>query len=262
MVASLMLLAMAGAAPLLPIGPWVANFDADACHLTRKFGPQGDVAVSFWPYPLGDALEITVITPEGHGQQASMQTASLEVQPAGAKLTADYSGFRAPKAGKFVRSFLTKRILLDALDDSQALIFTFGGDRIEVLPKGVTKGLHVLKDCQAGLLKDWGVDLKQLATVVTPAKRNEGHQHWISTYDYPEIAVQSRLGGIVKIIWSVQPDGRATDCKVVSSSKIPMLDKAACDAITRRARYQPALNATGQPTMTYDMRRVIWIVPQ
>ncbi|HCB75786.1 MAG TPA: energy transducer TonB, partial [Sphingomonas bacterium] len=37
---------------------------------------------------------------------------------------------------------------------------------------------------------------------------------------------------------------------------------AACRAITRRGRYSPALDQSGNPIATSSSRRVVWKIPQ
>ena len=47
---------------------------------------------------------------------------------------------------------------------------------------------------------------------------------------------------------SIGPDGKVSSCSVSSSSGSPDLDEAACDGMTRYARFNPALDDNGNPT--------------
>jgi protein TonB len=65
--------------------------------------------------------------------------------------------------------------------------------------------------------------------------------------NYPSRAQREGTEGTVGVRVTVTPDGRATGCSVTSSSGSDVLDQAACDGMERYARFNPALNAAGDP---------------
>ncbi|WP_395392744.1 TonB family protein [Novosphingobium sp. BL-8A] len=64
---------------------------------------------------------------------------------------------------------------------------------------------------------------------------------------YPPKAAREEREGRVGVRVSIGPDGKVTSCSVTSSSGSPDLDAAACDGMTRYARYNPALDDAGNP---------------
>lgn len=82
---------------------------------------------------------------------------------------------------------------------------------------------------------------------------------WITSDDYPMAALRNNEEGIVTITWAVNGDGRVDDCKTLRTSGHDSLDRAACDAITRRARY-PAVPSGSLPRVF--TRRVVWQIPR
>jgi len=66
--------------------------------------------------------------------------------------------------------------------------------------------------------------------------------------NYPSDAARMEKEGRVGVRVSIGTDGRVTGCTVTSSSGTASLDRAACDGMQRYARYDPALNDSGQPT--------------
>lgn len=66
--------------------------------------------------------------------------------------------------------------------------------------------------------------------------------------NYPPRALREEREGRVGVRVSIGPDGRVSSCSVTSSSGSPDLDQAACDGMTRYARYNPALDDAGNPT--------------
>ena len=53
--------------------------------------------------------------------------------------------------------------------------------------------------------------------------------------------------GRVQFELTVSPQGRATDCRIVTSSGSTMLDEWTCEIMVRRARFRPARDAAGNP---------------
>lgn len=66
--------------------------------------------------------------------------------------------------------------------------------------------------------------------------------------NYPTRAAREEREGRVGVRVTISPDGRVSACSVTSSSGSPDLDSAACDGMTRYARFDPALDDAGNPT--------------
>jgi len=66
--------------------------------------------------------------------------------------------------------------------------------------------------------------------------------------DYPRSLHQIwPSGGRVLVIFNVQLNGRATDCRVHTSSGVPAIDQVTCSLVETRLRFRPARNARGEP---------------
>lgn len=85
---------------------------------------------------------------------------------------------------------------------------------------------------------------------------------WVSTDDYPPSALRAEAQGTSAIAWDINTQGRVENCRVTSSSGNADLDQAACRAITRRGRYSPALDQSGNPIRSQQSRRVTWKIPK
>jgi protein TonB len=75
---------------------------------------------------------------------------------------------------------------------------------------------------------------------------------------YPPRAVRDEIEGRVGVRVTIGPNGRVTACSVSSSSGSSILDEAACDGMTRYARYNPALDAAGNPTTGGESRTIVY----
>ena len=70
--------------------------------------------------------------------------------------------------------------------------------------------------------------------------------HWFSNDDYPIEARRRNEEGLVKLRLTVDPQGKADACAIVSSSGSIFLDDATCDLALRRSRFLPARGAGGK----------------
>ncbi len=91
-------------------------------------------------------------------------------------------------------------------------------------------------------------------------KGNPGN--WANTNDYPSRALQQEREGTTGFRVTVGANGRVTSCEISSSSGHPDLDQATCTNVTRRARFDPALDSNGQPTTGTYSNRVRWQIPK
>ncbi len=91
-------------------------------------------------------------------------------------------------------------------------------------------------------------------------KGNPGN--WANTNDYPSRALQQEREGTTGFRVTVGANGRVTSCEISSSSGHPDLDQATCTNVTRRARFDPALDGNGQPTTGTYQNRVRWQIPK
>ncbi|MEZ5709398.1 MAG: TonB family protein [Blastomonas sp.] len=78
----------------------------------------------------------------------------------------------------------------------------------------------------------------------------KGQSRWAARVqsNYPSRAQREEREGTVRVALSIDAEGRVSGCSVTGSSGHADLDSAACDALTRYARFDPALNAAGNPT--------------
>lgn len=86
-------------------------------------------------------------------------------------------------------------------------------------------------------------------------------QTWVTTDDYPPSAIRSGEEGVSSLSLTVGTDGRVTACALIEQSGSPALDAAACEALTARARYFPATDASGAAIESSVTRRVRWQLP-
>jgi protein TonB len=90
---------------------------------------------------------------------------------------------------------------------------------------------------------------------LTPPRRIRGE---IRDRDYPRGAGEAGLGGRVSVIYTVEPDGRATNCRITDSSGSPELDGTTCRLIEQRFRFRPSRDASGRPVRSRIVQDHYW----
>ena len=90
--------------------------------------------------------------------------------------------------------------------------------------------------------------------------RPKGQGSWAARIqdNYPSAALRKEIEGTVGVRVTVGPDGRVSSCSVSGSSGSGDLDSAACDGMTRYARFDPALDAGGNPTSGSFSTRIVY----
>ena len=79
--------------------------------------------------------------------------------------------------------------------------------------------------------------------------------------DYPSRAQRANEEGTVRMQITVGANGRVSACRVTGSSGSSSLDEAACRGMERYARYNPALNAAGDPISDTLSAAIRYVLP-
>lgn len=88
----------------------------------------------------------------------------------------------------------------------------------------------------------------------------KGQSRWARRIqeNYPSRALREETEGTVGVRVSVGPNGRVTGCAVTASSGSSILDDAACKGMDRYARFDPALDAAGNPITASWSTRIVY----
>lgn len=85
--------------------------------------------------------------------------------------------------------------------------------------------------------------------------------NWITTADYPAVALRREDEGLAAYRVIVGSDGRVTACEITASSGSRALDEATCRYIARRARFDPATDESGAKVVGDYDGTVRWRIP-
>lgn len=260
MIVMLTALALAADSPLPPTSRWVLA-PTGQCTLSRDYdSPAMPLTVGFRAYPLGKYSDFVVVVPKTAvpvGMTAAITVAIGSLEP-----TPPSRAFATADGRSWVVSFPIKRDQLSKLETAEMLTMTIQEPApLTFRLTGMKKALAQLAACDAAATRALGIDPDEQASVATPAVPTRSQVGWISSDDYPLEALRDESQGFSYIVWTVGLDGRVSDCQVAVSSGDPVLDATACKAITRRARYTPAIDRNGQPVISHQAQGLNWQLP-
>ena len=91
----------------------------------------------------------------------------------------------------------------------------------------------------------------------SPPRRIRGR---ITDRDYPAAVGEGGIGGLVSVIYAIETDGRATDCRITRSSGNAALDATTCRLIEQRFRFEPSRDRRGRPVRSRMVQDHYWEV--
>ena len=121
------------------------------------------------------------------------------------------------------------------------------------------KPLEAMTACTEELLTHWGLDPAAQRTLQRSPQPLSKPQSWVNWADFPSIALNKGQNAIVRFRLTVDSAGKVAGCAIPSATHGPQFVKATCDAISRRARFDPALDKDGKPVASYFVSSVVWI---
>jgi len=260
--AIILMLALIGAAPaevpLAPAGKWTLDYADGLCVLQRAFGTDdAAVTLGITPSPLGDTKAEFVLLVKKRGGATENGNAVVTLLPSNRAIEASYSSFALDEKSRITRIWVDQAALA-GLDATTEIAFTTGGKRtIRVAPTSITKALVALHACEDNLLRSWDIDPAMIENVATlPQPINPAT--WFREQDYPSAARRTGDQGNTTTVFKVGVDGAISACRTVIRSNSAELDQAACNVITNRGRYRPAIGKDGKPVATFASKRVAW----
>lgn len=128
--------------------------------------------------------------------------------------------------------------------DARELTFGNGKKKFSISQAGLAAVIRALDTCVADLRKHWNAD----AAPAAKATSAQGDIRGLFTpNDYPAIALTEQLEGQATFTLLVDEKGKVAGCDLVKPSGVPALDVMGCEVLRKRAQFNPARDATGQP---------------
>jgi hypothetical protein len=296
LVASLIIVALtmsspaiaAAPAPLVlkPTSSWQVNYAEERCRLGRQFGDGKQTVLLFMDrFSPSEYFRLTIagkriqtsvqkgeaniqFGPSEQEQKIAFLAGNLGKEPA---LIFSSSARVAPPSGSELLAMKDRenaeRVVIQPIseDRQKAIRYLRIGKPLQtplMLETGSMRGpLAALDTCIDNLLSSWGVDVEKHKTLSQRATPLEPPGKWIVSSDYPIAMLAAGQPALVNFRLNVGPDGIPTACHIQATTRPKFFDDAVCKSVMRRARFSPALDAQGQPLVSYYQNNVYFRLP-
>lgn len=270
---------------LQPSSKWNVHYADDSCRMGRSFG-EGDQKVTLIVdrYEPGDSIRLSFIGkpaysslnqgdvqirfgPDEAMQEIAFYPASLNKTPAlmlrstlriAARSEADLAAYEAAMKAEnygFDWPSITP-------EQERAVTFIEVKKSIRqpfILETGsLGAPFEALRKCTDSLLEHWGIDVAKHAALKRSVTPKSSPGRWVTSDDYPSEMLLLGKRAIVQFRLNVDAAGLPTTCHIQQSTRPKAFDDAVCKAIMRRAKFDPALDAGGNPIASYWMNSVIF----
>ena len=84
---------------------------------------------------------------------------------------------------------------------------------------------------------------------------------WLTDNDYRSIWIRKEMFGTASFTLAISSNGRVDNCSITKSTGHSALDEATCKLVPKRARFTPAIDATGKPTSGIYSSSIRWVLP-
>lgn len=142
-----------------------------------------------------------------------------------------------------------------------SLIFRAPNRKWYRLKTGSMKGIMAaMRTCTDKVIESWGYPPAVQHSLSRPATPTEQPSKWLGVFDYPESMLNTGSMAIVEFRLDITDTGEVSDCKVISATLPKEASQATCKLISRRAKFLPALDASGSPVKSYFLSTVRWVI--
>ena len=272
---------------LPPSSKWVLDYAEENCRLARSFGT-GDLKVSMVldQFTPGDWFRITMSGPP-FGKSNFSVTPKPIVRFGPAEQPSEVEGFAAliGTTPAFISSS-SLRLAPYTKPEEQASDEAFRSGRpfepqpigeareaaakwlevTELLRKAdftletgpMDKPLAALRQCSWDTVRSWGLDVDVQKSLSRKPQAKGRTNSWFSPDDYPSKMLERGQQAIVNYRIIVDEKGSPTSCTIQRSTRPKDFDDLVCRLIMKRAKFEPALDATGNPVRSFYAQRVTW----
>ena len=245
----------ASAKPLPPATKWVVDFGDSHCVAQRIYSAgKNPVYLLLKASAVGEGLQVSVAVkgPNGYGVQEKAKLSFGGQEPTAV------SQIRFGAEKKQVRMINLSKPEVARLAGATELRWDTA-NMDYTLPLGPMKDLvKIIEECRVSLGEYWNGTPEKLASLKQEPRLNTAVRKLFKSTDYPSQALMGDQSGTARIVALVDEKGQMTDCTIVETSGVAVLDAQTCIIVRERGKFSPALGADGQPVKGVFSQRIRW----
>jgi len=262
---------------MAPSSAWVVDYAADRCALRRAFAAGDEQAtLELRQYAPGDNLEVIVVsnipTRSRRGPRVRFEPDADWYDPPGAMLLDVAAGH-----GVMYTDTLQPTALKPSgkpyapwsdqdRDAREASItgLTLAGPfepTLTLATGRMRQPMEAMRACLHELVTHWGLDATAQETLSRKVMPIDQMGWARQTMDaYPTDMLRAGKSARLPIRVLVGTDGKPTACVALEGYAEPSFERAACASAMRYSRFEPALDASGQPVASYFVTTIVYTI--
>lgn len=151
------------------------------------------------------------------------------------------------------------QILPELTQQVDRLQLTSGGDTLRLDGARLGEAMATLNQCSLARLTEWGLDRDKHLTMTRPATADNFPEIARAVAQgYPRAALRMREQANLHLRLLVDEQGAISDCRVTDMTQTQNISTTACDDFARLARFEPALDAAGQPMKSFYATNILF----
>jgi hypothetical protein len=264
---------------LAPSGEWTLASDTESCTMSRQFGGADGVSFRLRAFSPGGRYRLVLYGPSLPQRDSGLLEFKYRFEPDPGEISA--TGVLSKAGGVPMVSFLTgldtaataaldpaeraRRGPLEAMARTAAIdafVIGFSRGRPLTLPLGaITEPLAQLDACAQDLPRQWGLDpavQRSLRRRAVPIAQ----ESWLGPGSFPWSLLRSSQSLIVNMRMVVDASGTPTECVVQAPKTQSGAEALACREIMKIARFEPALDGSGNPVPSYFATSIFYATPR
>ncbi len=267
---------------LNPITPWNADWNPTTCTLARGFGSEQDpfairfekaapgdgfqlVLISKWlePVTVNDRLEVRFGPYPARDFKGKMVLARTSSDVAVIFLTtSSITGEEADDEDNDKDKGQAPKVTPDMEKAADSIVIATRRGSVQLATNSLAAPFAALRACTVDLVKQWGLDPAEQATLRRHPVPKTSPAHWIAAMDYPTQQLRKGQQAIIMFRLMVDAGGKPSDCAVLRAySQSQAFGRTTCDNLMKRAKFEPAFNANGQAVPSFYVNTVRFIIP-
>jgi TonB family protein len=237
--------------------PWQVDWGHYYCTMIRRPGAGRPWSAAFINVPGGGATQLLLI-PEGNVAWPR-RIDSVVLMPGGQRF--EVSAQEQRRGRQIVLSVTDLPYeLRGMLEGARELQLRAGAAVRATIPVDqVRAAVAAHRQCTAGIAREWRIDEAGLAALSKRPRTTNLLGYFAD--DYPRGALARRTQGRVMLRIMINAAGRAEECNVVATSGNASIDLRSCEVAMMRGRFEPGLDAAGQPVAMAAVFQVTWRIP-
>lgn len=272
---------------LAPTSKWVLDYADENCRLARSFGT-GDEQVNMVldQFSPGDWFRVTLT-----GRPLTISNLKIPAKPlirfGPNEKPSEADGFAAliGETPAFISSGSLRLAPFTEVESKAAEVAARSGQEFDPEPIGkareaaakwieltdlfrradirlesgpLDKPFEAMRQCSWDTVRSWGLDVAQQKSLSRKPKARGTAASWFSPDDYPSKMLDRNKQAMVNVRVIVDEKGAPATCTIQRSTHPKDFDDLVCRLILKRARFEPALDASGNPVRSFYTQRVTW----